>query len=420
VSGIDRKYVLLINIILGQAFLVLLLYAHNYWRAEEFFFTLPPTAMALTVLVVACALPLASIIIAREIARFGISEARSRLMEQRYSFILEAISTGVITTDTGGKVTYANSAALDLLGLRGQPLQGLSLVEISPALAIPLEETGGEARDHSLTLIRDGHEHHFLADVGTLKDDAGSVVGSVILLKDVTEIRNLQEQVLQAERLSALGELAAMAAHEIRNPLTAIRGFLQMIMPRVEGQVERKYVNLILKEADRMNALVRQMAAFSRPAGEGLQPVKVDDLIDESLMLALTADSPGVKVVKRIDAGMPEVLMKQEEMKQVFVNLFRNASEAMQGKGYLTISVEKATQGDGVIVRIQDTGCGIPENLQEKVFRPFVTTKARGMGLGLAICSKIVREHGGEIALSSNEGKGSIFTIFLPQGKATA
>jgi len=418
VSGIDRKYVLLINIILGQAFLVLLLYAHNYWRAERFFFNLPPTAMALTVLVVACALPLASIVIAREIARFGIREARSRLVEQRYSFILEAISTGVITTDTGGRATYANSAALNLLGLTGQPVQGLSLADIDPGLAAPLQKKG-EAQDYALSLRRNGEEKHFLVDVGTLKDDTGSIVGSVILLKDVTEIRNLQEQVLQAERLSALGELAAMAAHEIRNPLTAIRGFLQMIMPRVEGQVERKYVNLILKEADRMNALVRQMAAFSRPAGEGLQPVKVDDLIEESLMLALTADSPGVKVTKRIDP-VPELLVKPEEMKQVFVNLFRNASEAMHGKGRLTIIVEKATLGEGIVVRIEDTGCGIPQNLQEKVFRPFVTTKARGMGLGLAICSKIVREHGGEISLSSHEGKGSIFTIFLPQGKATA
>ena len=366
-------------------------------------------------LVVICILPVASVMVARAILEFNRKEARSRLIQQRSTFVLESISSGVLATDQRGVVTYANQAVLELFGVDLHDVVGSPARVLNEGIGVGLERCGESGfRNREISLKRENWQTVLLMDVGVLREEEGNTVGHVVLLKDVTEVRNLQEKVLQAERLSAVGEMAAMAAHEIRNPLTAIRGFLQILTSKVKEEEHLRYLRLVLEEADRMNNLVRQMVAFAKPVVEPEGSVDINRLVQESILLAFPSDKPNMRLVVNLDPSIPPIRIKPQAMKQVFINLINNSVEAMADSGVLTISTEAMLQEGYIAILTKDTGCGIPLSLHDQVFQPFMTTKARGMGLGLSICHRIVQGHGGRITLASSRGRGSTFVILLP------
>lgn len=227
--------------------------------------------------------------------------------------------------------------------------------------------------------------------------------------------RNLREAeaaVRRSERLAALGQLSAGLAHELRNPLGTIRASAEVLERKMpDGAVESELAGFISTEADRINSLITRFLDFARPAALKREPVQMNELVDRAIAELERHDRRAV-FHRNYSPDIPAIAIDPELMQRVFYNLLLNAVEA--GGPGAAITAKTRASGEGVEVSIIDLGCGILAADREKIFNPFVTTKPAGIGLGLAIVSKIVDEHGGSIAVESEPGQGSVFRIFLP------
>lgn len=234
-------------------------------------------------------------------------------------------------------------------------------------------------------------------------------------LKEQTDVLfQTEEQLRRADRLSALGELSAGMAHEIRNPLGSIKGAAEILRDDYgPDEPKREFIHILLKETDRLNRIVQEFLGFARPKQPEFQQSDLNDAVES--VLALTsqeAKKAGVKVEKRLDPSIGKRSLDAGLLKQAFLNLVLNAIQAMPSGGVLT--VESALGKDGIAVRVSDTGEGISEENRKKLFSPFFTTKRDGTGLGLAITYRIIRNHKGDIGVESELGKGTTFTVRLP------
>jgi len=241
----------------------------------------------------------------------------------------------------------------------------------------------------------------------------------------VIENSKLYQQMKERDRLAALGEMSAGLAHEIRNPLAAIKGAIQYLEPARLPTEDREFLEIIIEEVNRLNGVVTQFLDYSRPLKPSMAPGEVNDILDRTFRLLSAETPPPIEVRLELSAGLPRVLCDAEQLKQVFLNLALNAFQAMPRGGRLTVATrverdelafwrEGKRRRDVVEIRFHDTGPGIPEEARENIFVPFYTTKEKGTGLGLAICQRIVKAHGGAIAVRSAPGGGAQFVISLP------
>jgi len=245
------------------------------------------------------------------------------------------------------------------------------------------------------------------------------------LMQRERELKESQDILRRADRLSSLGLLTAGLAHEIRNPLVAIRTFTQLLPERYEDAEFREgFQGLALKEVDRICGLINDLLSFARPSRPNVAEENLNDVVDSiARILETEAKEKGVEIIRNYDANLPKVWIDREQMKQVFMNVVLNAIQAMKEGGSLFISTRALTKEEagenGVFlqVEIRDTGVGIPEENLEHIFDPFFTSKDEGSGLGLSISHQIVQEHGGYIVVESTVGKGTTFFINLPVGK---
>lgn len=238
----------------------------------------------------------------------------------------------------------------------------------------------------------------------------------------VVENSKLYERMKERDRLAALGEMAAGLAHEIRNPLGAIKGAAQFLDPaRLDGE-EGELVQVIIDEVDRLNGVVTQFLDYARPIKTAPSPIDLNDVVERTMRLVQTTIPESVELKLDLAAGLPRVQSDAEQLKQVLINLVQNAVQAMPEGGRLTIATALDDPGgfrligrgpEMVELRVRDTGPGIPEEAREHVFVPFFTTKEKGTGLGLAISQRIVRSHGGSIAVQSRPGEGTEFVVRL-------
>ena len=240
--------------------------------------------------------------------------------------------------------------------------------------------------------------------------------------KATAELEATQRQLFQAEKLAALGKLSAGIAHEIRNPLTSIKILIYSLAdPGASDTSREKDLKVIEAEIERVNKIIRQFLEFARPRPPSLEAADVRKLIAETLALVgYEIESQGVEVEREGESALPPVAMDREQMKQVLLNLILNALQAMPGGGKLRIEAALAPFGEGektgqaVEIRVQDTGGGIPAEIQGRIFEPFFSTKEEGIGLGLSVAQRIVEEHQGKIRVESREGEGTVFSIVLP------
>jgi two-component system, NtrC family, sensor histidine kinase HydH len=234
-------------------------------------------------------------------------------------------------------------------------------------------------------------------------------------------LRRAQEDARRAERLAALGQLSAGLAHEIRNPLGVIKGSAEILKEKLSASNElaRELSGYIYTEVNRLSALVGRFLDFARPSQLNIRPEEMPALLERCIK-AVTEQGQAsrIKIVKDYAASLPRALVDADVCEQVFTNLICNACEAMSDGGQVTIraySVEKASQlAPEIAVEISDTGPGVPDDMKEQIFNPFFTTKETGVGLGLAIVSKIVDAHGGTVKLVSASGQGACFRVTLP------
>jgi two-component system, NtrC family, sensor histidine kinase HydH len=241
----------------------------------------------------------------------------------------------------------------------------------------------------------------------------------------VIENSKLYQQMKERDRLAAIGEMSAGLAHEIRNPLAAIKGAIQYLDPAKLPADDREFLEIVVDEVNRLNGVVSQFLDYSRPLKSALAPGDVNDIVARTVRLLQSAVPPGIEVVQDLAPELPRVLCDAEQLKQVFINLAQNGFQAMTGGGTLTISTgvvrdelaywrEGARRPDQVEVRFRDTGPGIAEEERERIFVPFFTTKEKGTGLGLAICLRLVRAHQGTLVVRSPPSGGAEFTVSLP------
>ncbi len=234
-------------------------------------------------------------------------------------------------------------------------------------------------------------------------------------LKEQTDILfQTEEQLRRADRLSALGELSAGMAHEIRNPLGSIKGAVEILRDDYSpDEAKYEFIQILLKETDRLNRIVQEFLGFARPKQPEFRQADVNDAVESVLALtAQEAKRSGITIEKRLDASIGRRSIDAGMLKQAFLNLILNAIQAMPNGGILT--VESGIHDGTIEVKIADTGSGITEENRKKLFSPFFTTKKNGTGLGLAITYRIVENHRGRIVVASEPGKGTTFTVRIP------
>jgi len=339
------------------------------------------------------------------------------LMKEYLESVLDNMQGGVVAVDSEQRVTMFNPAAERLTGLKADEVVGKPLWVLDRGIAEPLRETLEEGKvftNREGTLNCHSPPLPILFSTSLLKDPSGRH-GAVMVFADLSYVRRLEQERSRAERMVLVGTMAAELAHEIKNPLVSIRTFAELLPERHDDPEFRKYFQeTTLKELDRINLLITQLSQTARPSPFKKVPVDLREPLEYTLMLiGERAKKSGVNVVRDYEPKLPKVLGEETRMHQLFLNLLHNALDAMPDGGTLTVSVRR--DGGYVEVEIRDTGKGIPEEELEKVFSPFFSTKEGGMGLGLTICRRIVRDLEGELKLEPNpDGKGVAAHVRLP------
>jgi two-component system, NtrC family, sensor histidine kinase HydH len=331
--------------------------------------------------------------------------------------VVESMADGLISVNREGKIVTLNRKAAEFFGAKDDDLKNKEISRIlGPDIEILLKAQKEIIRDRDLWVSHpSGVKIPLSLSITPLKDEAGREMGSVLLLRDLREIRDLQEKVRRSERLASLGRLAAGVAHEIRNPLSSIRGFAQFFQNRFKGQEkEQEYASVMVREVDRLNRVITELLDFARPKEPHRELHSAGEILEQTLkLLESELAKKNIAVEKNLGASLPRILVDRDQLSQAFLNLLLNALESMEGAGKIRISMESGG-AEVLAISISDTGRGIPKEDLERVFEPFFSTKRKGTGLGLAIVHQIVESHKGEIQVESREGQGATFRITLP------
>jgi len=350
-------------------------------------------------------------------------------LEALHESIIGSLTSGLIVLDDQEKVILFNPAAEQLFGLSTSRIAGHSMGDHLPDLAEllhapPLNSTDlrdmpAQPSDISYT-TPDGATGHLQVFVSPLNLAPGGPRGRILILQDVTRLKQIQEEMKQVEGLALVGELAAGMAHEIRNPMASISGSIQMLKDEgLESDVNTRLMDIILRETDRLNRLISDFLLFARAQRPKLNPFDLNHLIRESLELFRNSQAwhPGTDVVTDLQE-LPTIESDSGQLRQVLWNLFINASEAMGGEGTLHIATSLAADtpetSPHVKVAIRDTGTGFDVKDLSRVFLPFFTTKEKGSGLGLAIVKRIVAGLDGKVSARNHPTGGAEVMIVLP------
>ncbi len=338
--------------------------------------------------------------------------------------IMESMTSGVLIFDRFGKVTYANHEISRMLG-RPFP-EGWTLDTDSEKLPAKLIGLMNDVLQSNLTIenekikIRHATPARIIeVNAFPFRNEQGGMLGTVFFIKDVTQMSAMEEQLKRADRLSALGVLAAGIAHEIRNPLTGMKMIVQLLeseFSRDDGR--REPLMIIQKEIDRLEGIIGNLLDFARPTKPKAVDVAVEKVIDDCFLLVKNQlKKQGIRYEKVVSSELPLVTGDPDQLKQVFINIITNAIQALAPGGLLRVMLEH--REEALVVAFEDNGSGIPVDKFQDIFNPFMTTKEDGTGLGLSMAQRIVEEHGGKIEVQSTLGEGSTFYVFLP-GKAEA
>jgi two-component system sensor histidine kinase HydH len=353
-------------------------------------------------------------------------QARNLALEATRDFltrVIEGTADAIIVRDAEGHITSWNPAAEAIFGwtaaeMMGQTAQRLIATGDEPAPEVARIDAalreGRTLRNLETNGARkDGTPITFSLTVAPIYDATDSYAGTTGIVRDVTAIKQLQLQLVERERLAAIGELAAMVAHEVRNPLAGIRGGCEILLEGYpQGDTRHDIGVEIIHQVDRLSRTVHDLLLFARPKAMDLVPTDLHGLIERILhVLGDDPENAAVEVVRNFGDNIPIVQADGRQMEQVFWNLVLNAIQVMHGRGRVTIATR--TQGRQVAVSIADTGPGIPPDKIARIFEPFFTTRSQGTGLGLAIVKKIVEAHGGRIEAASVPGAGARFTVTL-------
>jgi two-component system, sporulation sensor kinase E len=362
-----------------------------------------------------------------------------RLAEEKgfLETVFNAIQEGIIVTDANGRITYLNEAACGLFGLKAEESIGKRLDERVRGLDWEsLTRSGGPvSRDLEIFYPQNRFINFYIvpllieprdvvagvADAGARSTSAatGEKVGHAMILRDITQSRRTEQQTLESERLNALTLLAAGVAHEIGNPLNSVNIHLQLMQrqaAKLDGAARielQDSIDVARAEINRLDSIVTQFLRAIRPTRPQLHAENINAVVEETVrFFASEIKDRDIVVEQELRSDLPLVQLDRDQLKQAFYNVIKNSLEAIKGRGILRIRTDM--DESHVLVRFTDTGGGMSAENLGRVFEPYFTTKTSGTGLGLLIVRRIVREHGGELAIESSDGKGLTLTIRLP------
>jgi len=366
-------------------------------------------------------------------SQIGLAVANARLYldlqasERKFRGLVENAEDLIYLTDAEGRILYANPALERLLGYPADVLNGTGLTVLTlvhdadrepVARALERMLAGEVVRALEFRLMHaDGERFRWFSQTNVpLRDEAGEPTGMQCIAHDITDRREMQEQMAQAARMADLGRMAANIAHEIRNPLGAIVNSIN-VLRRPGAATDPRLLDIVTEEADRLDGILREFLMFARPPKRHAVACDVGELLDTTVVLfRRDAKVPHpVGVTTRVAPSLPPVLADPNQMRQVLWNLLANAVEgAGDGPAAPRVDLEASAgvEPDTIDITVTDDGPGVSD--VAAVFVPFFTTKAQGTGLGLAVVERIVREHGGTIALDNVPGRGARFTVTLP------
>ncbi len=333
------------------------------------------------------------------------------------SEVVRNLPAGMIVTDEEGRISYVNSTAEALVGQTTTTLLGRLVRDSLPSELVSvckrLREGETVVEREMMPTFPDGHVVPLSVSASRIVTEDGHFVGNIYILRDLTEVRRLQDEVKQREKLAAIGDLAAGVAHEIRNPLSTVKGFATFLGSKfAEGSEESRAAQVMIRETERLNRVITDLLEFARPSDIKPRPRDLNGLVEHSLSLvASDLTGRGIALHKELAFDLPEMPIDPDRFIQALLNLHLNAMQAMETGG--TLSVRTVREEGGAMIEVQDTGHGIDKDQLFRIFDPYFTTKAKGTGLGLAIVHKIIMAHGGEIEVESIPEQGTRVVVHL-------
>jgi two-component system sensor histidine kinase PilS (NtrC family) len=368
---------------------------------------------------------LASRLASRHSASSKLQEATKSLADLRllHERIVESVRSGLVTTDLDGKIYIFNAAAEEITGYRSAEMRGNSIFSLLGNIEQPIKvsleaaERGEQPPRFEIDFttpenlgVRLGY------GISPLFDEPGEIKGLIITFQDLTEMRSMEESARRKDRLAAVGRVAAGLAHEIRNPLGAMRGALQVLQAQIPDDLTNNgLIEIIKTESDRLNKIISNFLTYARPHASSFTEVDVGEALSDSF--TLLRHSPEITEGHSLVTDLPEdtitLMADSTQLKQVFWNLARNAIQAMPDGGELKVLLQRRDNGRVQII-FSDTGRGMTPDQVNRLFEPFSESSTGGTGLGLSIVYQIVRDHGGTINVRSLENKGTTITIELP------
>ncbi len=342
-----------------------------------------------------------------------------------YKEIFDAFPESIIILDKSFSVLDMNDNAETTFRISRRQTKGKNSnlfmpIELEELAKRSLEEERTIFRDEINPILRGGDKISIQAVASPLYTSKGKIDGVILQIKDMASAKFLSNKNIQETSASRFETLMLGLAHELKNPLSGIRGAAQLLAGETENIEIIKCAEIITKEADRLRALLDSLKQLEPFAEEILEPLDIHDILMEIIYLESLSDSHNnIKCSQNYDITLPQIQGDRNSLKQVFLNLIKNASQATEGKGNIVISTRWVTEHrlkdqKAISIEIKDDGKGIPKESLEKIFSPFYTTKREGSGLGLFLAYQIIAKHSGAIFVESDPGKGTVFKVYLP------
>jgi len=352
-------------------------------------------------------------------------EAQLHQQEQFRQKLLESFPDLILVVDLKERYSFASSRIRDLLGYHPEELIGKRIEDLqdhSPEfLSLYRDVVSGKqlfAATEYGALHRDGSWRTMRASASQLFDSENKLSGVIISVRDITVEKKLEQQIIQSERLAAMGQMIGGFAHELNNPLTAILGMSDLLKDGETNETRNRHLTMLHQQARRATEIVQNLMYFSRPPAPGKSEVNLSELVDRTLHLhAYSLRKNNITVDFLMEQNLPQVAGDPHQLMQVFLNLILNAEQAIrEARDKGTLRIRLAQADTNIRVTFQDDGPGIAPDILPSIFDPFYTTKrpGRGTGLGLSICKAVLKEHAGNIEAASAPGGGAVFTVSLP------
>jgi PAS domain S-box-containing protein len=345
--------------------------------------------------------------------------------------LLESFPDLILVVDLEERYTFVSSRIRDLLGYQAEDLLGKKISDLedhSPELASLYHDVASSKQVFASAEYgarhRDGTWRTMRASASQLFDAEAKLTGVIISVRDITVERKLEQQVVQSERLAAMGAMIGGVAHELNNPLTSILGVSELLQDGETSETARKQLGMLQQQARRAAEIVQNLTYFSRPPAPGKSGINLTEIVERTLNLhAYSLRKNNITIDFLKEPGLPYALGDPHQLMQVFLNLIVNAEQAIrEARDRGTLRIRLGKSNNSVWASFQDDGPGIPAETLSSIFDPFYTTKrpGRGTGLGLSICKAVMKEHNGSVEASNAPGGGAVFTVSLPTGTSTS